>query len=357
MKQVLKRILSFAGYHLKLWPLVFRLYRRRHNQPVLLVLMFHRIVPEQIARRYFIGYDHGISPSAFEFRVKVIGRYFEFIKLGEFVDVVTGRKPLDRHAALLTFDDADAGFFEHVYPILDRNGWPAVVFAPTGLVDSPDRLWHVRVSNIAAKLTDESWREIHSRSRHLPDDIANIISRYKTIDSKSRAAFARDMIRTLNKKSYQVYEEVLDILEQVVGNEDVLGIKCMTWEQLRHLQHHGIEIESHGVSHRKLNQLDETTLRRELTESKKELEQRLGKQVRSICYPAGAYNDTVMKLSAEVGYMLGFGDDRRICPHPAGQEELFRLPRADLGSDDKYGMHFMVGRLAFRHLWSGAAGG
>ena len=352
MKRLLKRVLSIVGYYLKLWHLAFYLYQRRHGQPMLLVLMFHRIVPSEKARRFFVGYDHGIDPTVFEFRVQIISQYFDIISLDEFTDVIAGRKTLRRHSVLLTFDDADCEFVEHVYPILAQHNWPSVVFAPTALVGTSVRLWHVRMSNIADKLTNSLWAQIQSQAQNMPSDIREIIDRYEKVDESTRPAIAWDMIRALNKKNQQEYEKVLAALEEIVGDEDTLGIKCMNWEQLRYLQRCGVEIESHGVDHCKLDQLDDNSLRQELVESKSQIEEKLGKKVRSICYPSGVFDERVVQAAADSGYTLGFATDRGICRYPAEGDELFRLPRADIGSNDRYEIHFMVGRIALQYLFA-----
>ncbi len=352
MKRLLRKVLSIIGYHLRLWPLAFYLYQLRHKQPMLIVLMFHRIVPSEKAKRFFVGYDRGIDPNAFEFRVQIVSRYFDIISLDEFTDVITGRKTLKCHAALLTFDDADCEFVDHVYPILAQHNWPGVVFAPTALVGTSVRLWHVRLSNIADKLTNSLLAQIKSKAKNLPADIQKIFDRYDGIDEVTRPRLAWDLIFRLNKKHLREVESVTEALEDIVGTEDTLGIRCMDWDQLRFLQQNGVDIESHGVTHRKLGQLDGDDLRKELAESKSKIEKELGNKVRSIAYASGSFNDAVIRMAAETGYTLGFAADHGICRYPADGDYFFRVNRADVGSDDKYEMHFKLGRIALQYLFA-----
>lgn len=76
----------------------------------------------------------------------------------------------------------------------------------------------------------------------------------------------------------------------------------MTWEQLRKLVFLGMEIGSHGLSHRPLTEMSADALRRELDESKRLLEERLGIRVHAMSAPRGFWNRQVAKATAAAGY-------------------------------------------------------
>jgi peptidoglycan/xylan/chitin deacetylase (PgdA/CDA1 family) len=63
------------------------------------------------------------------------------------------------------------------------------------------------------------------------------------------------------------------------------GKECMTWTEVRELQRHGVVFGSHTVSHPKLYGLDAPTIRRELVDSRRTIEQALGHPVQSFAYP------------------------------------------------------------------------
>jgi peptidoglycan/xylan/chitin deacetylase (PgdA/CDA1 family) len=63
------------------------------------------------------------------------------------------------------------------------------------------------------------------------------------------------------------------------------GKDCMTWAEVRECRKAGIEFGSHTVTHPKLYELSEENIRRELEESKSELEIKLGEPVNSFAYP------------------------------------------------------------------------
>ncbi len=76
----------------------------------------------------------------------------------------------------------------------------------------------------------------------------------------------------------------------------------MTWEQLRKLVFLGMEVGSHGTSHRPLTALSRLELDVELADSKRILEERLGVPVRALAAPGGFWNGTIAEAAQRVGY-------------------------------------------------------
>ena len=81
----------------------------------------------------------------------------------------------------------------------------------------------------------------------------------------------------------------------------------LSWGQAAEMEAGGlVTIESHTVTHGSLTELDDDAIRRELEQSKHEIEERLGKQVEFIAYPTGAYNLHIASLVKEAGYKGAF---------------------------------------------------
>jgi peptidoglycan/xylan/chitin deacetylase (PgdA/CDA1 family) len=77
----------------------------------------------------------------------------------------------------------------------------------------------------------------------------------------------------------------------------------LTWEQVAALRDAGMEIGAHTVSHPDLTSLDWETAGFEIGQSKVELEQRLGVNVTSFCYPTGLYNAAIEEQVRASGYL------------------------------------------------------
>jgi peptidoglycan/xylan/chitin deacetylase (PgdA/CDA1 family) len=73
-------------------------------------------------------------------------------------------------------------------------------------------------------------------------------------------------------------------------------------KQVKTMYRAGWEIASHTITHPDLTTLDPTSLEHELVGSKQELEKDLGIKIINFCYPAGQYNDEVVKAVEAAGY-------------------------------------------------------
>ena len=81
------------------------------------------------------------------------------------------------------------------------------------------------------------------------------------------------------------------------------------WDEIRELERHGVRIESHGISHRPLAELEIDDAAREIAISKLKLEERLGRRVRAFSYVKGSeadYKPVHPSLVRQAGYDLAF---------------------------------------------------
>jgi len=130
----------------------------------------------------------------------------------------------------------------------------------------------------------------------------------------------------------------------------VLGIRNETvgWDELAELEAGGVRIESHGIGHRPLSELEPAEATREIALSKLRLEERLGREVEAFAFVKGSladYRPEHASLVAQAGYSLAFtsvsgangpASDRfrlrryNIEPYPARTFELVLSGACDL---------------------------
>lgn len=63
------------------------------------------------------------------------------------------------------------------------------------------------------------------------------------------------------------------------------------------------DLASHTLSHPRLPECDDECARRQITDSRVQVETLTGEQCRHFAYPAGAYTDRDVRLAAEAGYL------------------------------------------------------
>jgi peptidoglycan/xylan/chitin deacetylase (PgdA/CDA1 family) len=83
----------------------------------------------------------------------------------------------------------------------------------------------------------------------------------------------------------------------------------LDWNQLAELEQSGVQVESHGIGHRPLADLEVDEAAREITLSKLRLEEALGRPVRAFAYVKGSeahYRPVHLSLLRQAGYDVAF---------------------------------------------------
>ena len=80
-----------------------------------------------------------------------------------------------------------------------------------------------------------------------------------------------------------------------------------------------VAIGSHTLTHRRLGELADDEARRELAESKRQLEAAFGTEISSVALPHGDYNGRTFELAREAGYRRAYTIHLDTC-RPGGDE-------------------------------------
>ena len=105
----------------------------------------------------------------------------------------------------------------------------------------------------------------------------------------------------------------------------------LTLQEIRTMQAHGVEIGAHTVMHPDLTAMTPEAARREIVESKRQIEQETGRPVQAFAYPKGRWNRQVAALVREAGFASACSE--RIGPNRLG-EDVFRLRRTEISAFD-----------------------
>jgi peptidoglycan/xylan/chitin deacetylase (PgdA/CDA1 family) len=146
--------------------------------------------------------------------------------------------PLPPGATLITFDDGYRDVLENAAPVLQKHGYPAVLFVPVAYMQDAEPLPHERL-----------------------------------------------------------------LAQRGIENPTV------GWAELADLEAVGVRIESHGIAHKPLAEIELDEAVREITISKLRLEERLGRPVRSFAYVKGSeahFRPVHVNLVKQAGYEVAF---------------------------------------------------
>lgn len=111
------------------------------------------------------------------------------------------------------------------------------------------------------------------------------------------------------------------IITDMLGHEERLAS-----DHIVEMAQGGMSFGSHTVTHRALAELDQAAIYDEIVNSKIILENILNKKVDAIAYPRGSYNEAVIAVAQNVGYVTGFTVQEGICLKNSPDLELRRIP-------------------------------
>ncbi len=92
------------------------------------------------------------------------------------------------------------------------------------------------------------------------------------------------------------------IVVNYIGKQDIL-----TWPQIKEMSDGGMIIGSHALNHPHMSALDDEQLRQELVDSKRILEEKIGRRVDLFAYPGGDYDARVIQFVKDAGYQAALG--------------------------------------------------
>ena len=106
----------------------------------------------------------------------------------------------------------------------------------------------------------------------------------------------------------------------------------LTWPQLRELDDAGVTIGSHTRTHVRLTEIPKSSMIDEISNSKKQLEDALGKSVDYFAYPYGLYDQEAITTVVDAGYSAACST---LSGFNRGDQDIFQLRRIDIFGTDQ----------------------
>jgi peptidoglycan/xylan/chitin deacetylase (PgdA/CDA1 family) len=278
---------SFAS-HFVVKSGITALGRRLGNYDGAIILYGHRVADDNE------GYLAGLKPEWLDGQLAYLTRHFNVMSLSVLLDSFEQGKPIPRRSVVLTFDDGFRDNYENAFPLLRKHKVPATIFLATGCVESGQLPWSQRLGCLFQQTSVPSLS--HGLTEHRAMDLNS---------PQERKAAYQKVKEPLKHMGRVEREKTLSELETALETQAPMD-RMMTWEMAREMMAAGMEMGAHTVSHPLLANLPESEARQEMLDSKIALQDRLGIQNPSFCFPAGSRNAALIERARELGFRSVF---------------------------------------------------
>jgi len=288
----------------------------------LYVLAYHRVHLLPGPDYPFLDGIVSASPESFEKQLRFVSKRFNVINFNDISDLLASGAKVPENALVITFDDGYADNYEIAFKMLMEFGLTATVFVATSFVDSGQPLWFDRSAYIIKALPsgtisfDSGRYEFEVTDTNREEIISSVRDLFLSHANEDRLRWLGELQRQSGV---------------IVSSEHLELVKPLSWDQIREMSDRGIEIGSHTVTHPYLTKLNDDAMMFELSESKRAIEQHTGKKVKSVAYPAGAFDRRVQACAQDCGYEFGIS-----YRHGIGQltkDDQFAIPRIHVETD------------------------
>lgn len=273
------------------------------------VLIFHRVLPRPDP--LFPG---EVDAAQFDAMLGWLRCWFNVLPLDEAAARLKAGT-LPARAAAISFDDGYADNHDVALPLLQKHGLSATFFIATGFLGG-------------GRMFNDSVIEAVRRCRLAELDASALgLGRHALGDLAQRQSAIQQLIRGIKYLEIGERQQITERIAEAAQVELPTDL-MMQPDQVRALRAAGMQIGAHTVRHPILARLDADTAAREISESRRALENLLGERVGLFAYPNGKPGSDYLPAQARLVESLGFdaavstawGAARRGC-------DPFQIPR------------------------------
>ncbi|MDD5093328.1 MAG: polysaccharide deacetylase family protein [Dehalococcoidia bacterium] len=290
--------------------------RRKLTKSQVAVLMYHRVCPKRDSWSL-----EPESPERFEKQIEYLCRNYEILPLARLAEDIEQGNGLPQKAVVITFDDGYKDNYIYAYPILRKYHIPATIFPATGHIGTGNLFWWDKVNYVIH----------HSIANQLNLDELGIYSTHAALAKAHAGSLIVERLKTLSEERKLVLIEKLLTISGVDIPMDLGKELILSWDEIGEMSNHGVVFGAHTVNHPILTNLPLEQAKYEILQSKKDLEEKLGKETATFSYPNGNLSPQL----ADFVKGCGFNCAVSVLPNKliSSKDDIFRLGRIPILED------------------------
>lgn len=307
-------------------------------QTRVIILLYHRVFEPSSDPQLLC-----VHPTHFAQHLEHLRRQYSVMSLRELAKALKERQ-VPKRTVVITFDDGYADNLWNAKLLLEQYDVPATVFVTTGYIGQNREFWWDELERLSlwTPQLPQSLRVTLKGKEHewhldqwaqVPEKVLYQYWQWHVAlpdDPTPRHRAYRELHRLLRPLGGEEREEVLSQLREQAGVEGSKRTesRAMTPEEICRLaKGRLVEIGAHTETHPVLATQPIEIQRREIVESKRYLEDILGRRVTALSYPYGGGNDVgedAVRLVQEAGYEVACANFPAPITH---RSNPFFLPR------------------------------
>jgi peptidoglycan/xylan/chitin deacetylase (PgdA/CDA1 family) len=252
------------------------------------VLMYHS-VPDAAIRRW-IDPRSAVPLEIFEAQMDFLARRRKVVSMSELVGTLEGGDSPEPGTVVISFDDGYRDTLEVAAPVLERHGFPAILYLATGYVTRAENQWASQLHAAFQFRTEHRLCvEGHEPQRFELRGEGAVLEAYESIARRLLTADWKERSRLLGQ-----------VTEQLLPREEPPRL-TLTWAEIAELtrRHPRFEIGVHTRDHIDLTAHGEETARAEIEACVADVARELNVSVEHFSFPYGRSNDRIRQIVAD----------------------------------------------------------
>ena len=355
LRRLLKFIIAVFFYYSGLLALCAFFKNRYGESTNPKILMYHRILDDNRKDQAEIQPGMCTTRSVFDGQMKFIAGHYRPIPFSKLIDLKRKDETIPARTVAITFDDGWQDNYRNGLPILKKHNMPAIIFLATDLLEAKGLPVFLEVSLLLAE--GDLWPGMAVTIFKEVVAEFGLVGKVKSLDDRRLESISSSAVRfmeTLMLLDYRYIGMIAERMKEAAGIKEATwaGQRWMlNWDEIKEMMQNDIEFGSHGISHDLLINIPLDQVKRELAESKRILENRLGKPVQYFSYPNGDHNADIRKLAKEAGYLAATAIFKDTLPGERG--DLFALRRIGISEGSALGPAGSFSKAVFACLIEG----
>lgn len=263
----------------------------------LVVLMYHRVLPQGSRARSTEQPGMYVSPETLDLHLTELKKHFELVHLDEWLGRAKRGSKLPKLACALTFDDGWRDNYEFALPVLAKHGAPATIFLVSSYIGTTYRFWPNRLMSLLQKsfanpgsvtfprplnrIVEPVLAEAAGRGELRADDADAVVQGAKGWDEGE----IRGLVETAEKSCGG--GDDTSAAGEILNSEEIAKLSASRL----------VRFGSHTVTHFRLGgRISSEELEREIVQSQRYLQDLSGQAIDLFCYPNGETSSAAIDL-------------------------------------------------------------